>query len=432
MASDPNQVLLGAPVFYDAGHTQVGPGGNLTTLNTSVSQLNIDGGLARPLQKPFFDPSIYLIGENITPLTDLSSKAPFTELTTDQFTCEYTVDRMPPDITRAMGSTALAGTVLHVQHGEMFVPRSTVYVRQAGEAFGQVSSVAFVAGYTGTADVTVAWYAGQAPTVAITAGMDLMVTGNAHAEHSLPQFYPITGKVQAFAYLQQLKFGFEESERVKVSQFQIGGDVLATEMRKLRLFATVEIEKARWWNRTGLAADGTGRIEGIYHVAGASRTDMLTADLTETLFDDAIDRLRRHRPGENYGPVIAFCSTRQRRMITGFGATSRRIEPTSKEWGLDVNKWLASDGGGEVMLHTCKLFDACGRDDLIVLFRMDPKAFFTLKGTLRPELSWVPHVIPNGAPWSAGHYERILGQFVKDARGHVGILYNLSAGATTI
>ena len=432
MASNPNLVALGAPQFTGAGHSLIGFAGNPVMGTTSISRANVNGTVARPLLKPSFESDIYLINGDTAALLALTQRGPFAQIETDADIHEWTEDRMPPEKTTATGSTAVGGTSLSVTYVDMFIVGATVWVPDAGDAYGRCSAVTG-AGTGGPGTLTVAWFAGMAPTAAITAGTDVYCIGNTQAEYYVPVSLPITDKVQKYCVMQEFTFAQELSKRVQKSKFQIGGDELAFEREKLRKEAELQIEKTKWFGQQSwAAATGIGTMEGVYYATGARRVNFGAVALTQAAFLDAIDRLRRHRYGGELGETWAWCSTSVRRQLSQFPAANLRLQVGEERYGININRWISDDGKGDVILTTSPIFDALGRDDLMILMRMDPKAIFNVRSALYPSLMWTDGVVPLNGSWDTGAYFFRGSQLFKDAFGHIEVIYNIGAASGTL
>lgn len=427
-ASDQTLVALGSPSFTGAGHAMISGGG--WGGRNALTRLNINGTLPRPLLKPSFEADIYLVNGEIAQLLALTQRGPFTQIETDADLHEWTEDRMPPEKVLATGSCPVGGASLGVSYVDIFLPRSTVWVPAAGDAYGYVNTA--TAG-PGAGTITITWIV--APTAAITPGDAVYCLGNTQPEIGVPTPSPFTNKVQKFCAMQEFWWAQVESHRIQKSQFQIGGDVLAYEKDKLRKEAELQIEKTKWFGQQSWAAGtGIGTMEGVYFATGARRVNFGALPLTQAAFLDAIDRLRRHRYGGELGETWAWCSTMVRRQISQFPTTLNRptIQVGEKRFGIDINRWIADDGKGDVVLVSSAIFDALGRDDIMVLMRMDPKAIFNVRAALYPSLTWVPGVVPFNASWDQGAYCFRGSQLFKDAFGHIEVIYNIAPSSATL
>ena len=428
MASDPNQVFLGAPSFTGAGYALIGAGAGITG-GYAGTTLNVDTGLTHPLRKPSFDPRIYLINGEIGPLLTLLQKKPMTRFQTSDNFHYWTEDRMPPEKTTATGSTAVGGTNIAVTFVDMFLVNSTVWVPDAGDAYGLVTAVT---GSGGAGSITVSWFTGLAPTVAITAGTAIYTIGNTQPEIGVPIASPFTQKVQKYCVMQEFWYAREVSDRLVKERWQIGtplGAILPYETDVLKRRAQVEAEKTLWFGQQSwAAATGIGTLEGLYYATGARRWNYGAATLSQANFETFIDRGRRHRWG-NIGETIVFMSTSVARQINAFPAAAQRIQPGETRYGIQLHRWIPEDGKSDALLMVNPLFDALGRDDLMCSLRMEPEALAFVQSTVYPELTYQDMLVPLGASYNKFGFKWRFSERVKDAFGHVNWMYNIGSAA---
>lgn len=409
--------------FTGAGFNQI-TGGGYGGAN-AFTRANVDGTLATPLLKPSFDPVIHLINSKIAQFLMLTSQKPFKKLRLGGApdTYEWTEDRLPPEVTEATGSVAVSGTAIAVNNIDMFLPGDTVSVPAAGDAYGEVDSTTAGVSPAGTLNVT--WFTGHAPTAAITSGMAIENLGNTQPEIGVPVNSPFTDKVQKDCHFQEMWFQIAESKRIQASEFQIGGDLLAYELEKLRTSAEVKLEKTAWfgqgsWNGT----TGVGTMEGIYYATGAARWNFGGAALTEARMLDIIDGLTTQRPGLE-GEIILAMPTRLRRVINTFPNTAIRTEPAETRWGVRLESYRGTDA--DVKFMTSSIFNMMNytRDDILVAIRMNPACIARLSSDYLPELTFQQGVVPNRGSWDEMGYAIRFSQMVKDALGHVAIAYDI-------
>lgn len=391
----------------------------------AFTRANVDGTLARPLLAPSFDPTIHLINSKIAQFLMLTSQKPFKKLRLEGApdTYEWTEDRLPPEVTEATGSTAVQGTAIGVNNIDMFLPGDTVSVPAAGDAYGEVLTT--VAGVSPAGTLNVAWFAGHAPTVAITAGMAIENLGNTQPEIGIPVNSPFTDKVQKDCHFQEMWFQIAESKRIQSSKFQIGGDLLAYELDKLRTTAEIKLEKTDWfgqasWNGT----TGVGTQEGVYYTTGAARWNFGGVALTEPRMLDIIDGLTTQRPGLE-GEIILAMPTRLRRVINTFPNTAVRTTVEADRWGVRLESYRGTDA--DVKFMTSSIFNMMNytRDDILVAIRMNPDCIAQVSSDYLPELTFQQGVVPNRGSWDEMGYAIRKSLMVKDAIGNVAIAYDI-------
>ena len=438
MASDPNQQFLGAAAFQGAGYGLIAGGGPLGT-NTATT-LNVNGTLTHPLITPAFDPTIYVLnGGDVSPLLTLLQKEPMSETDAKHHNLYYwTEDRIPPEKTTATGSTAVGGTTLGVAYVDMFLANCTVWV-PALNAYGLVSAVTG-SGSNGPGTLTVGWFPGCVPAVAITAGMDVIMLGNSQPEIGAPVASAFTDKIQKYCVQQEFWYARSVSHRLMTEKWQIGtplGAILPYETEMLRRRALLEGEKTLWFGQTSWSnTTGVGTLGGAYYAQGSRRWNFGGVTLTQANFEDFIDRGRRHSIG-SMGKTMVFCSTAVLRQINAFASPQQRIQPGETRYGVKLHRWIPQDGGDDVELVKMPLWDFLGRDDLMCAMRMEPGAVSKVRSTAWPDLTYGDSknsnwVVPLGGSWEVFGYKWRFSAMWKDAFRHVNWAFNIgSVNATT-